>query len=193
MAGITTDGRGAAFIPVRVMISIAIGAAIVGLVCLGFQQAQKTSAQSQVERECNRLLSSLSTMRTSGDARNIDNPFSSPGERRAIQLELSSKLSYIGFGVNPDDDHDGYLESGLTSNGSCIFYKVEGMSEQVIWDVGDIKFREGEKTDDRWTINQPSQGYVIKGGGTYRVTFELVRDASNTKYVLIRANDDINP
>ena len=76
-----------------------------------------------------------------------------------------------------DSNNDGDLESGLTSNGSCIFYKVEGMSKKVIWLDDDIKFREGKNESGRWKI---------------KLSFELVKDFYD-EYVLILAEDDIEP
>jgi len=108
------------------------------------------------------------------------------------EFNLPNELVYLGFGVDPDSNNDGDLESGLTSNGSCIFYKVEGMSKKVIWLDDDIKFREGESESGRWKIKYPEQGFVIKDGGKIKLSFELVKDFYD-EYVLILAEDDIEP
>jgi len=185
-----TDNRGATFIPMRALMSIVVAGVIIGLVFIGLQHATKISAEKQVERECNNLISSLSTMVASGDARDVLNPQDSQGDSRNIELNLPDKLIYLGLGIDPDPDNDGVLESGfVTANGSCIFYKTEGMSKGVIWLDDSIEFREGIEENGRWVINDPEQGFVIKGGGEYSITFELVEDVSGAKYILILAND----
>jgi hypothetical protein len=191
MAGIIAGRRGAAWIPVRLVISIVVAAAIIAVVFLGLQQANKTSAQSEIEQECDMLAATLSTMVASGDARNVDLPHDPRGDMRTVELSLPEDTSYLGLGVNPAVDGDGHLEDGLTGNGSCIFYRVDGMSERAIWDVGDIKFRQGRKIDGRWMLAQPQQGYVIRGGGKQVITFELVHDSSGNRYVLVLAHDAV--
>jgi len=185
------DDRGSTFIPMRALMSIVVAGVIIGLVFIGLQHATKISAEKQVERECDDLIASLSTMVAGGDARDILNPQDTQGDSRSIELNLPSKLIYLGLGVDPDSDNDGVLESGLTANGSCIFYKTEGISKGVIWLDDSIKFREGIEENGRWTINDPDQGFVIKGGGKYDITFELVEDVYGTKYILVLANDGI--
>lgn len=177
----------------RMIASIVVGAAIVGLVFLGLQTVMKTSSESQMERECNELITSLSTMVASGDSRDVLNPQAATGDRRYIELELPQKLIYMGFGVDPDSDNDGLIDTGLTSDGECIVYKLEGQSKQVIWDVGNIAFREGKETEGRWVLNEPHQGYIIEGGGEYKLAFENVVESYDQQYVLIRAQDDIQP
>lgn len=186
------DNKGVTFIPMRALMSIVMVGIIVGLTFIGIQHVAKISAEKQVERECNNLISSISTMVASGDARDILNPQDARGDSRNITLDLPSKLIYLGLGVDPDPDNNGMLESNLTANGSCIVYKIEGMGKRVIWLDSNIEFREGIEEDGRWVINNPEQGFVIKKGGKYDVTFELVEDAHKTKYVLILANDNLN-
>ena len=185
------DERGAIFIPMRVLISIVVMAAIVGIAFIGLQNAMKVAAEKQVERECNELISMLSTM-VKGDARDINNPQDMQGSTRTKEFDLPDKLVYIGFGVDPDPDNDGKLSSKLVGNGSCIFYKVEGMSKKVIWLDNDIKFREGKNESGKWKIKYPEQGFVIKDGGKIKLSFELVKDFSD-EYVLILAEDNIEP
>jgi len=63
-------------------------------------------------------------------------------------------------------------------------YKVEGFSKKYIWLDEGIKFRKGTKKNGIWTIKEPSQGYILVGGGKIELTFELVNKNSK-KYVLI--------
>lgn len=186
--GIMPDSSGTAFIPVRVVISIAVGAAIIGLVFLGLQFADETTAQEKVQRACDSLEASLTTT-IQGDARDVDNPPDSPGSTYHWSPTLPSELSYLGLGVDPDPDNDGTLQGGITDTGNCIYYKTEGGDKQAIWLDENIQFRTGSLNDGRWTIEQPD-GYVIQGGGTVNLTFEAVEKQSQ-RYILIRADDGV--
>jgi len=173
------DERGQTFIPVRVLISIVVAGVVAALAFGGLQYSMKLAAEKQVERECNKLLSQISTMIASGDARDISD-MHDRGDKRIIELDLPAELVYLGLGVDPDDK-----AYGLTGNGSCIFYKIEGMSKRVIWLDENMEFRKGRNDSGKWVIDEPEQGFVINGGGKYTITFELVKDTGGTKYILI--------
>lgn len=187
------DRRGIEFIPLRVLISLAVGAGIVAVAYVGLRSALHTAAETQVERECNEVLSHLSTMVASGDARDITDMDMTQGDTRSVVMDIPDEVVFLGFGIDPDPNNDGVLSSGLTANGSCIFFKTEGRGKQVIWDVGNIRFREGKYKNDRWVPNDPPQGFIIQKGGTHHLTFELVQDIDGTTYVLIWAQDELSP
>lgn len=176
------DEKGQTFIPIRVLISIVVAGIIAGLAFTGLQYAAKVAAEKQVERECSEMLFQISTMIASGDARDIYDMHYDRGDKRSIELDLPDELIYLGLGVDPDD-----RVHGLTGNGSCIFYKIEGMSKRVIWLDESMKFRKGRNDSGIWVIDKPEQGFVIRGGGKYTITFELVKDAGEVKYILIES------
>jgi hypothetical protein len=100
---------------------------------------------------------------------------------------------YLAFGVDPDSDNNGELETGLTENGSAIFYRVSGGSKHVLWLTQDeYRFREGKYIDGKWVINGDGQGYIITSGGSTTLTFELVQK-NHEIYILIQATDTIDP
>jgi len=61
-------------------------------------------------------------MVASGNARDIHNPVDGEGESRTIDFSLPTKLVYVGFGVDPDND--GEMESKMLADGACIVYKM---------------------------------------------------------------------
>ena len=184
---LVVDKKGATFIPMRVMISIVLAAIIVAIAYVGLHNAMKEKEVSNVKKQCEELVAMLSTMVKSGDARNVENPFDSPGDTREYNFSLPSSLVYIGFGVDPDPDNDGVLESGLTYEGNCIFYRIEGRSKEVIWLEESIKFREGKYENGIWILREP-EGYIIDGGGKTTLIFELI-EKKGEKYILIHAED----
>ena len=183
----------AEMIPIRLIISIAIIAAIALMIGVGFRNLSITSAENQIEIECRTLESKLYTMMGSGVARDVDEINAGDGTKRSITFNLPDSLMYLAFGVDPDADNDGELETGLTENGSAIFYRVSGGSKHVLWLTQDeYRFREGKYIDGKWVINGDGQGYIITSGGSTTLTFELVQK-NHEIYILIQATDTIDP
>ncbi len=177
-------------IPVRLIISIAIIASISILFSIGFFSFGITVSENDVGSQVNYLLSNLDTMIASGFARNIYEPHCLDGTKRSISFDLPDNIMYLSFGCDPDIDNNGILESDLLEKGNVIFYRVSNGNKKVFWLDSKIKFREGEFEDDKWVINHPDQGFIIKKGGKTTIIFELV-ERFNQKYVLIQANDNI--
>ena len=174
------DEKGLTFVTMRVLMSIIIAGIIAGLTFVGLQYALKIEAEKQIERECNDLISRISAMVAGGSARYLFDANAPAGDKRIAEIYLPDNIVYLSFGFDPDDK-----TSMLTSNGSCIFYKIEGRSKRVIWLDKSIKFRKGINISGKWGIKEPEQGFVITEGGKYKITFELVEDINKTKFVLI--------
>jgi len=178
------DTKGSTFIPMRALMSIVIAGVIGALAYAGFQQMEKIRAEKEMERICNELIASLSTMVASGNARDIHNPADGEGDSRTIDFSLPTKLVYLGFGVDPDPDNDGEMESKMLADGACIVYKIDGLSKKIFW-LDNIKFRKGIKNEKGIWVIDDQQGMVILREGKIKLTFELVKDFSG-KYVLIK-------
>lgn len=178
-------------IPIRLMISIAIIAAITVMIAVGYHNLNITLAENQVESECRELESKLYTMIGSGVARDVDEVNTGDGTKRTHTFNLPDNLIYLAFGVDPDIDNDGVVETGLTNDGSVIFYRVQGGSKHVIW-LSDERcvFREGEYTGEKWVINGEGQGLILSSDGQITLTFELVQQ-NHQRYMLIQSNDGI--
>ena len=186
------DNIAAEMIPIRLIISIAIIAAISFMIAVGYGNLSVALAENQVENECRAIESKIYTMMGSGIARDIDEINVGEGTKRIHTFNLPDSLIYLGFGVDPDSDNDGKLETGLTENGSVIFYRVEGSSKHVIWLRDEFEFREGWYTGSKWVINGDEQGLILSSGGRITLTFELVQK-NHERYILIQGNDNIEP
>ncbi|MEM1513710.1 MAG: hypothetical protein QXW78_00540 [Candidatus Thermoplasmatota archaeon] len=159
-------------IPVRVVISLILAFFIVSIFYLYWRKIEFAKAEENVRKQIDDILSEIEIMVASGDARKIYNPSDLSGDKRKIDLNLPEKVDFVSFGFNP--------EKG-SSEGNCIFYKIKGGNERVIW-LENIYFRKGEYENGRWTIS--NEGFMIKNG-KYSLIFELVEDISGKKYVLI--------
>lgn len=171
------------------MVSIAIIAAVTLLFGFGYKALNITSAENKLEHECRGVESELFSMLASGVPRDLDYLYSDEGTIRSYSFDLPDNLIYLSFGVDPDPDNNGRLSTGLTLNGTVIFYKVDGGSKKAVWLDERFKFREGIYRLGRWVVNGDGQGYIIEnGGGKTNLVFELVGQ-NNESFILIHGTD----
>jgi len=172
-------------IPIRLLMSIAIVAAITIMIVAGHSVLCVILAEHHLESQCLSLESTLYSMVQSGVARDIDEVGAFEGTKRTYTLDLPDSLLYLSFGVDPDSNNDGILEPGLTSDGSIVCYKVSGGSKQVKWlPEEDIRFRKGNYTQGKWTIGGTGEGLILTSEGTITLTFELV-ERNHEKFILV--------
>jgi len=185
------DNYGTEMIPIRLIISISIITAITAMIVVSYQNISIIMSENKIQNEIDEIESKLYTMIKSGVARDIDIYNSENGTMRTKKIDLPSNIIYLSFGVDPDPDNNGELTTGLTTNGSAIFYKVEGGNKNVIWlDSEEIRFREGNFSNNRWIINKKGQGLILTSGGINSITFELI-EKNYEKYILIHSNDNL--
>jgi len=177
-------------IPVRLIISLAIIAAIAVMMVFASGGLRTLLAEHQVEQECRLLESTLSTMVGSGVPRDVDEASDAEGTKRVQTFTLPDSLLYLSFGGNPDPLNTGVLKPGLIEDGAAIFYKVGGGSKQVIWLPKETyKFREGTYVDDKWVINGTGQSFIVHSGGKITLVFERVQK-NHVIYILIHGTDE---
>ena len=177
-------------IPIRLLISIAVVSAIILMVFFGFLNLKIILAENQIQNDCRELESKIYTMISSGVPRDVDELGAGDGTKRIHTFLLPENILFLSFGVDPDENNDGILETGLTENGAVIYYRVSGGSKKVIWLDKDFKFREGVSKDNRWDINNMGEGFILKHSGESILTFEFVEKNRET-YLLIHENDGI--
>ena len=184
------DSIASEMIPIRLIISIIIIAAIAAMVGMGFATLNTTFAENKIESDCKTLETNLYSMLNSGVARDVDEIGADDGTKRVQTFDIPDNVIYLAFGVDPDPNNDGILETGLTNNGSIISYRVSGGSKHIIWLDEQFRFREGNNSKGRWDIND--QGFIISDSGKITLIFELVEKNHET-YILIQSNDNIEP
>jgi len=178
-------------LPIRLLISIAIIAAITLILIMGSQTLRIYLAEHQVEHECRQMQSALATMMSSGVGRDLDDKDAPEGTKRVCRFLLPDSLVYLTFGGDPEKNNDGVLHSNLTEDGSVLCYKVQGGSKHVIWFPGKTyRFREGMLANNTWVIHGDGDSYIIRHGGTLTLVFELV-EKNHEQYILIYGIDEI--
>lgn len=179
MLAIKMNKKGIASLPMKLIISLILISFIISLFLIGLKNFYYLHAEKEAERQIH-MLDIIFNEMIYGDARNLDineNYVTKPGEKRIMEIDLPSKVSYIAFGMNPN-------VNALTLNGNIIYYKIEGRSEKSYLLDEEIRLRAGEYVNNNWIIKKPEQGFIIKGGGKIKLTFELVKQ-HNKKYILI--------
>jgi len=187
------DNTASEMIPIRLIISIAVMAAIAFMLASGYNNLSITLSENQIENQYITLESKLYTMLASGVTRDVDELNAGDGTMRTHTFDLPDSIIYLAFGIDPDPNNNGELTTGLTDDGSAVFYKVSNGNKHVIWlSWDDFRFREGNNTNGKWIINNDEQGFILRNNGQTTLTFELVQK-NHERYVLIHANDNINP
>lgn len=182
----TLDCYAAEMIPIRLIISISLIAAIMLLATMGLHSAQITQSEHQLENQINQLKAELFTLLKSGSCRDIDIPGAPLGTTREIELSLPENLCYLSFGVDPDSDNNGHLETGLTDEGRVICYQIDGGSKHIEWLDDEFMFREGFMDDTQWMTSD--NGYIIDTSGKVSFLVEFVKHQEK-QILLIHAQD----
>lgn len=175
-------------LPMRLIISLAIIAAIVVLLAGASETLRIYLAEQQVEQQCLFLRSGLSTMVVNGAFRDLNDPSAPDGAKRIHTFVLPDSLVYLAFGCDPEAVDAGEFASLLIQKEAVIIYKIDGGSKKVIWLPDEIfQFRGGILVHNRWVINEDSKQYVIRRGGITTLVFEYVQKNHNP-YILIYYN-----
>jgi len=177
-------------IPTRLMISAAIVSAIILMILLGLLNLNVILAENQIENDCRALESKIYTMLSSGVPRDVDETGAGDGTKRSHTFNLPDSILFLSFGVDPDENNDGVLETGLTENGAVIYYKVQDGSKHVIWFDERFRLQEGKFENNKWIIHGSGEGFVVTSSGEVTLNFELV-EKNHIIYVLIHENDGI--
>ncbi len=179
-------------LPVRLMMSIAMIAAIVILIVVAAGNLRVFLAEHDVETACASLQASLCTMVADGAFRNVDDRSSPEGTKRIHTFNLPDSLVYLSFGGDPDPADNGSRVSTLLEDGAVIVYRVAGGSKKILWlPIETYKFRQGRYVNDHWVIDGQGSSVIITTGGTITLVFECVQK-QHQKYLLIHWSGEQN-
>jgi len=179
-------------LPVRLMMSLAIVAAVILLFMVASTTLRTLLAEQAIESQCRGLESSLSTLAQSGACRDVDDVHAPEGTKRVQTFTLPDSLVYLSFGGDPDPLNTGLLSSTLLNDGAVIVYKVQGGSKHVIWlPLETMKFRRGAFINNHWGIEGQGQNVLIHTGGTVTLVFEKVQK-NHECYILVHTTGEIN-
>lgn len=197
MVSFIDDESGTMEIPLRFVVYVLITGAIIGLAAIGISNLKPVMTVNTMEKQIGAMKVSLDSMQD-GAARNLLDPASAAGNIRTYNVVLPEDVGYLAFGADPDPDNDGNLtntrDDVLTDRGNVIIYSSSA-GKRIIPLNEDIELREGLFENGRWVMNRADgkqYGVVLKGGGKFELTFELVYDPiSKERYMLTHFTDDL--
>ena len=179
---IRSDTTAAEMIPIRLMISIAVIAAITFLAFTGFQKIQSTSEMDSFEKELRMLKSELSLLYATGEPRDIQNPYASNGTTRVFSFHVPPSVALLSF------ESDSLLlplhDTTSSESSSAFLYQTTTGHQEVIWCDSPLHFCKGIFVDSRWICSSDKPIFTVAGGGKLDLTFELVSQ-NETLFILI--------
>lgn len=177
---ICEDTNAAEFIPIRLMISVVVIAAISFLIFTGLQSIQSSSEADAFENEIHMIRSEISLLYATGEQRDLDDPFAPTGTKRVFHIHIPSSVTHLSFGSFISASN-GAQDADASSG---IFYtRIDG-TQKVIWCEDQVVFRKGILLDSRWTTDGSSPVFSFSSLCEINVTFELVSQAGQ-RFVLI--------
>lgn len=177
------DGWGIEMVPIRVVMSLAIIGAILGVWAMGVYVLEPTLASQRLRGECEGIAAELVSLVRGGTPRDLRDPMAGLGTRRVIPMEVPKGCVFVSFGGDPDPDGDGVLDAGVTGTGAVIVFLVQGASKEVVWLLDqDVGFRSGVFDEERFLLGTGS--LILEKEGRTMLAFELVRDSENM-YILV--------
>jgi hypothetical protein len=176
------DALGVEMIPIRLVISIAVIGAIVGLWASGMLVAGPTSDAGLLRRECEGAVSTLASLVRGGAARDLRDPDAPLGTRRIVTFDVPAGCVYLSFGGDPDPDGDGVMTSEAAGSSAVIVFLVQGAGKEAVWLSEPVGFRAGVYDGSRYILGPGS--LILHTAGKARLAFELVRDAA-AMYILV--------
>lgn len=169
-------------IPIRLLMSITIIAAIILLAFVGFQKVETTNEMQRFEDELVVLRSELCLLCETGESRDIRDPYAPSGSTRVFSVHIPSSLSTLSFGSYPwaSSSIDQY-ESDISSG---IFYQTTQGETKALWCDSSIIFRKGVYQDSRWMVSNETPYFTFSESATLTVTFEQIYDTDSTVIII---------
>lgn len=180
-------------IPLRMIMSVAIIAAMSVMIAVGYQQYTIMCSEAMVTNDLSAFQAELTTLLASGVPRDVNQQGAGNGTIRVHTFRLPDSLVYLAFGVDPDPDNIGERSTGLCEDGAMMCFRVQGGSKHIRWvPHSAYRFREGIYADGTWVLNTPAQGHIVTQAGSHTLVVELVNH-NGQLYLLLHATDQFTP
>lgn len=147
----------------RVVVSVVLALALLGISQPAIEQARETAAERAVVRELARVETAIAELRTEDAV-----PYGQPGARRVVTLSLptrafaSAGVEYVSIGAPPDK---------RSNDSDLLASRVSGRSPQAIRVEADLRV-ERSRGKARWLADEP---VLIRTGGRVRLVLTPVR------------------
>lgn len=156
----------------RVVVSVVLAAALLGVAQPAVEDARETAAERAVERELVAVERAVADLRSEAAV-----PYGQPGARRVVVLDLpersfgSAGVEYVAIGGLPAGD----------GGGNLLAYEVADRPPNTVRIDADLRV-ERSRGGVRWLADDP---LVLRTGGRHRLAFVPVRH-DGQKVVVVR-------
>ena len=161
------------WIPIRLLISIAIISFFTGLVVIGSQIATDTIQKDQFTNQLTDFKQSIESLYQHGESRSINDPSTHPGSKRIFQITIPKTIPFVFIGKKAEES------SELMSS---IRFQTEKKTN-MIWINAEIPLIQGIYKNDQFHPQKNQTGLELSPG-SYCITAELVCD-STTQFILL--------
>jgi hypothetical protein len=167
------NNQAAMWIPVRLLISIAIISCFTTLAIIGSNHVRVVRDQDVFSQEISSIKQSLETLYRHGNCRNINSVLNTPGSKQVFTLIIPETISMMYFGRKPTESKE---------YASTIRY-VSDQTTNMLFMSCDIHVISAEYREHCWLPNKNYTGFHLSSGKN-QFTAELVCDDSDQFIIL---------
>lgn len=166
-----SDDIGADTLPVALVATLLLTAAIVGIAAMGLDNVSPVIAAGSADVQAEALAADCRALLACAP-RYLEDPGSPAGATKIMELSLPGSTEYFGLGTDP---------AGEEGREGVIYYSVAGSKKTVVVDSG-VSFR---SRGDGTLASVFKAEHVVLPGGRYVLEVEYACDGAGNRYLLV--------
>ncbi|HOW14788.1 hypothetical protein [Methanosarcina sp.] len=192
-----SDTRAADTIPLKLVVYLALLAAVVLLLAQAWSTASPVLQDAEIKAQTESASLSLLSIQ-GGYARNSEDRYSPEGSMCTLKFSLPPAVRYISFGVDPDQECNGNLTDSewVPENNTLIYQYKNGVKKRVFIEGAPVHFIKGiENSEGIWvpagsqesneTLDLENTAVLIEYPVSGEFIFEMV-SYNGTRYTMTR-------
>lgn len=197
MKNIISDTEAADTIPLKLVVYLALLAAVVVLLAQAWSIASPALQDAEIKAQAETASLSLLSIQ-GGYARNSEDRYSPEGSMCTLKFSLPPSVRYVSFGVDPDQERNGNLTDSewVIENNTLICQYKNGVKKRVFLEGAPIHFIKGiENSEGIWipaasqegdeTLDLQNTSVIIEYPVSGEFLFEMVTH-NGTRYTMAR-------
>ncbi len=197
MKNIISDTEAADTIPLKLVVYLALLAAVVVLLAQAWSIASPALQDAEIKAQAETASLSLLSIQ-GGYARNSEDRYSPEGSMCTLKFSLPPSVRYVSFGVDPDQERNGNLTDSewVPENNTLIYQYKNGVKKRVLLEGAPIHIIKGlhnsegiwvpaVSQEDNETLSLESTAVVIEYPVSGEFFFEMVT-YNGTRYTMSR-------
>ncbi|AAM30301.1 hypothetical protein [Methanosarcina mazei] len=197
MKNIISDTEAADTIPLKLVVYLALLAAVVVLLAQAWSIASPALQDAEIKAQAETASLSLLSIQ-GGYARNSEDRYNPEGSMCTLKFSLPPSVRYVSFGVDPDQECNGNLTDSewVIENNTLICQYKNGVKKRVFLEGAPIHFIKGiENSEGIWipaasqegdeTLDLQNTSVIIEYPVSGEFLFEMVTH-NGTRYTMAR-------